>query len=201
MSSELWNSNWIFPKGYVGSLIMTFPILTWLSERWFCQNCRSWYFVVKSGLFSLGAEVGFCKRRRGSRTLHRERIPGCCEHPNGSWETQAWQCCLCGAALQTAPGPWCWTVWQTACGDGVGVGAQVMQWEMETSQITVIFCGQDTPLADSSNCCLGYPHVEGLFSGVSKIPGQQCCHALSGFLVLVWVFFFVFPRKVYFITL
>lgn len=59
-----------------------------------------------------------------------------------------------------------------------------MQWEMETFQIAVISerrCGQDTPLADSSKCCLGCSClVEGLYSGVSKIPGQQCHLALSG---------------------
>lgn len=88
-----------------------------------------------------------------------------------------------------------------------------MQWEMETFQITVISerrCGQDTPLADSSKCCLGYSSlVEGLFSGVSKIPGQQCHLALSGLCALHmshselscglnspwWVFGFpVFPK-------
>lgn len=136
MSSELWNSDWIFPKGFVVSLIRTFPILTWLSERWLCQNCRCWYFVVESDLFSLGTEVTFCKRQRGSRMLHRRK---------SSWVLSTPKCLLClgdtclavllmcycwqEQPFQTTPRPWCSAVWQTTCGEGMG--AQLVQCEME----------------------------------------------------------------------
>lgn len=70
-------------------------------------------------------------------------------------------------------------------------GGTTVQREIEAFPrlFSVIFerpCGRDNPsLADSSNCCLGYPSVvEGLFSGVSRIAGQQCHHALSGLCAL-----------------
>lgn len=105
MSSELWNSDWIFPKGFMVSLIMTLSILTGLSERWLCQNSHCWYFVVESDLFSLGTEVGFCKRQRGSRMLHRKRSSWVLSTPKCScaWETHACQCCSCATADRSSP--------------------------------------------------------------------------------------------------
>lgn len=100
MSSELWNSDWIFPKGYVVSLVMTLPILTWLSERWVCQNCC--LLVLCSGvwLVFLGSYSGFLQEAKGQQdTAQDKESLGCCQHPNAScaWETPGWQCCWCAA--------------------------------------------------------------------------------------------------------
>lgn len=93
---------------------------------------------MESDLFSLGATVGFCKRQRGSRTLHKTKspwvavstqtppVPG--RHLAGSAADVLLADCPSALLLSTLTN----SLWD-------GVGEQLMQWEVEAFQIPVIF--------------------------------------------------------------
>lgn len=144
--------------------------------------------VFSSGVWLafLGSWLGFCKRQRGRRTPHRKK---------SSWLLSAPEYLLClgdtglgnaahvvlhprEAAFQDCP----WTLLFHSLTNNIGgcMGEWLVQWEMEAFRTWVIFkrpCGQNnSSLADSSKCCLGFPsHMEGLFSDTwVKVLGQQC---------------------------